>query len=349
MVNFEEIDDWDDLLEDAPDQEPQIEEEPQEDSVLDDPEVTEDDQIDIITSLLQSKGVNPDSIKFKNEDGDIEEKSFYDLTAEEQLQILSYDDSKDNYGLEDEEIQLINQLRDNNLTVAEYNQYIAQQAVQNYIESQTAQQTVYTVDSIPDDELYLIDLKARIPDISDDDALTELELAQQNESLWQRKVQNIREEYQQRENSILEQQQQEAAQKAQEQAKQFEDLIVDTIQKNDTIDLGESSLSLSNDDKEEIASFILDSDVAGNRYIAKALNDPQTLVKMVWYSIKGEEAFGQISDYYKQKIAEAAKTNYNKGYEDAKAGRTANSAKSVVKKASRKASNKPMSIDDIDF
>ena len=108
-------------------------------------------------------------------------------------------------------------------------------------------------------------------------------------------------------------------------------------------------LSIYVDDKEEIASFILDTDGAGVRYIAKTLNDPNELVKMVWYKLKGEEAFNQISEYYKQEIAKASRTNYTKGYEDAKAGRSANSSKTVVRKpASYTNKKKPLSIDELD-
>ena len=59
------------------------------------------------------------------------------------------------------------------------------------------------------------------------------------------------------------------------------------------------------------------------------------------------EAFSKISDYYKSKISEAAKYNYNKGYEDAKSGKAANLAKSIVRKPA-KSTNKPLTINDID-
>ena len=67
-------------------------------------------------------------------------------------------------------------------------------------------------------------------------------------------------------------------------------MIVDTIQNNNSIDLGDTSLELSEDDMNEIASFILDSDSAGVRYIAKALNDPKMLVEMAWWALKGHDA-----------------------------------------------------------
>lgn len=308
------------------------------------------DEDDIITTLLKDKGINPESIKFQTESGEIEEKKFDELTREEQLQILNYDDLQDNYGLEDDEIALINELRSNNLSVGDYERFIGQKAIQEYLENNNPDNLSYEVDSIPDDELYVIDLKAKIPELTDEDASAELELAKQNESLYQKKVQSIRNEYKKKEELVAQQEEEEQRLEAERAAQEFEDSIVAAIQENDTIDLGESSLTLSEDDMNEIASFILDSDVTGVRHIAKALNDPKTLVGMVWYALKGQEAFSQISEYYKQKITEAAKYNYTKGYEDAKSGHKPNAAKTVVKKSTNKpaSTNKVISIDDLD-
>ena len=309
---------------------------------------TEDD---IITTLLKDKGINPEAIKFENEAGEIEEKSFNELSREEQLQILNYDESDDDFGLAEDEVSLINELRASNLSADEYKKYIAQQAIQEYLDSNQEDTPVYEIDSIPDDELYLIDLKAKVPELTEEDASAELELAKQNEALYQKKVQGIRNEYKKKEELLAQQEEEEQRLAAEKAAQEFEDTIVAAIQENDTIDLGESSLTLSEDDMNEIASFILDSDVAGVRHIAKALNDPKTLVGMVWYALKGQEAFSQITDYYKQKITEASKYNYNKGFEDAKGGKAPNAAKTVVKKTAGSTAapaKKVITIDDLD-
>lgn len=325
------------------DSEPEGEEQP--DNI---PSNEPSDDDDIIATLLKDKGINPASIKFQNESGEIEEKTFDELTKDEQLQILNYNDSQDNYGLDDDEVSLINELRQSNLSAEEYKQFIARQAVQEYLASNDPEVQTYEVDSIPDDELYVIDLKAKIPELTDEDAASELELAKQNEALYQKKIQSIRNEYKQREDLVIQQQEEEQRLEAEKAAQEFENSIIAAIEENDTIDLGESSLTLSEDDMNEIASFILDSDAAGVRHIAKALNDPKTLVGMVWYALKGQEAFSQISEYYKQKITEAAKYNYNKGYEDAKSGNKPNAAKTVVRKPKTTSDKKVVSINDLD-
>lgn len=351
-MNLNEIDDLDDDLMEGEssqqtDDNPSYEEHPYDDDYQEDDTVEEEpqDEEDVISAFLRSKGINPNSIKFTDEEGKQEEKKFADLSAEEQLQILQYNELDDNYGLTDEETQFINGLRSNNLSVQDYNNYIAKQAVENYLKSNT--QSQYQVDSITDDELYIIDLKARIPELSDDEVLAELDNAKANEELFAKKVQSIRDDYKQKEDLIEQQEEQLRQQEAAQQAQQFEQTIINTIQNNDSIDLGDSQLALSVDDKNEIASFILDEDATGVRYISRALDDPATLVKMVWYALKGDEAFSKISDYYKSKISEAAKYNYNKGYEDAKSGKAANLAKSIVRKPA-KSTNKPLTINDID-
>lgn len=351
-MNLNEIDDLDDdLMQEEPSQQtndnPSYEEHPYDEDYPEDNTVEEEPQEeeDVISAFLRSKGINPNSIKFTGEDGQQEEHKFADLSAEEQLQILQYNELDDNYGLTNEETQLINSLRSNNLSVQDYNNYIAKQAIENYTKNNT--QTQYQVDSISDDELFIIDLKARIPELSDEEVLAELDSAKANEDLFTKKVQSIRDDYKQKEDLIEQQEQQLRQQEAAQQAQQFEQLIINTIQENDSIDLGDSQLALSVDDKNEIASFILDEDATGVRYISRALDDPRTLVKMVWYALKGEEAFSKISDYYKSKISEAAKYNYNKGYEDAKSGKAANLAKSIVRKPA-KSTNKPLTINDID-
>lgn len=351
-MNLNEIDDLDDDLMEGEssqqvDDNVSYEEHPYDDDYQEDDTVEEEpqDEEDVISAFLRSKGINPNSIKFTDEEGKQEERRFADLSAEEQLQILQYNELDDNYGLTNEETQFINGLRSNNLSVQDYNNYIAKQAVENYLKSNT--QSQYQVDSITDDELYIIDLKARIPELSDDEVLAELDNAKANEELFAKKVQSIRDDYKQKEDLIEQQEEQLRQQEAAQQAQQFEQVIINTIQNNDSIDLGDSQLALSVDDKNEIASFILDEDATGVRYISRALDDPATLVKMVWYALKGDEAFSKISDYYKSKISEAAKYNYNKGYEDAKSGKAANLAKSIVRKPA-KSTNKPLTINDID-
>lgn len=311
-----------------------------------DEEPTEDDEL--LTRILKSKGINPDAVRIQNDDGEVEEVSFYDLSADEQLDLVNYSGvSEQDYDLEDDEIGFLNHLRDNNLSVNDYLEYYRRQVIEEYQNGLQDNQN-YDIDSFSDDELFIADLKDKIPDLTDEEAAQQLELEKQNETLFAKKMAGIRTQLKERERAVMEQAEQEAQAEEQQRAAAYEDMIVKTIQENDSIAFGPNeSITLSEDDMNEIASFILDSDAAGVRYIAKALNDPKKLVQMAWYAMKGEEALSKIADYYKKKITEAGKTNYEKGFNDAKAGRPA--AKSAVRRPQNQRNQKTIkSIDDLD-
>jgi len=43
---------------------------------------------------------------------------------------------------------------------------------------------------------------------------------------------------------------------------------------------------------------MLSPDEAGNNYLYRALQDPETLVKAAWFILNGDEAFNSITDYF---------------------------------------------------
>ena len=352
-----DLDDEEGLMDDPQDKpfDPELDEKPwmegpnYQTEQTEDPEPHEDPvDEDLVTMILKTKGINPEAIKIANEEGEVEEIPFNSLSKEEQLAIISDQPTEPDYDLDDTELEFLNELRTEGLTPQEYlEQYrlhILQEAMQNQEPSYE-----YEVDQIPDDELYLLDLKRRIPELTDEEAKQALDHEKSNETLYQRKVAGIRTEYKELEEAKIQQEEQLRQEQLKQQAEAYENEIIKAIQENDTIDLGDSELSLSEDDMNEIASFILDEDSAGVRYIAKALSNPQTLVGMAWYALKGQETFSQISDYYKQQIKEVANTIYNKGYEEAKKGNQKNAAKTVVTKKTPTAKpGKTITINDLD-
>lgn len=318
---------------------------------VDDPTPIEEDnnndEDDLLARFLKSNGINPDAVKIQNENGEVEEVSFYDLSPDEQLDLVNYSHAtQDDFDLDDDEIKFLNHLRDSNLSVNDYLDYYKRQIIEEY-QNGLQDDINYNIDEYSDDELFVADLKDKIPDLTDEEAIQQLNIEKQNEAFFSKKMAGIRSQFKERERLALEQAEQEAQAEADKRAAAYEDMIVRTIQENDSIDFGSNgeSITLSEDDMNEIASFILDSDSAGVRYIAKALNDPKKLVGMAWYALKGEEALSKIADYYKKKITEVGKTNYEKGFADARAGRPA--AKSTVRKPQSKTKT-IKSIDDLD-
>lgn len=312
-----------------------------EDSYDDQDEETE--QIDILDEYLKSKGINPEGIKFETEDG-YQEIPFSELTREEQLQILN-DNNDQPYDLTDDEIDMLNQIRNQNWSISDYNNYIGQQAIQEYLQNQPQQDTIYSVDDYSDEELFVMDLQTKIPDITEDEAVEELQNAKSNESLFKKRVDFLRSEYKTKEDEEREQQDAQIKEEQEQQFNQFRDIILNTIEQNRDIDLGGLPMEMSDEDMNTVASFILDSDAAGVRHIAKALNDPNAIFQMAWWLTRGQDAFREINNYYKQQITEVAKRNYNKGLEDAKSGNV-NSAKAVVRKP-RKSNKQPVTDGDL--
>lgn len=278
-----------------------------------------EEEDDVITALLKQQNITDrNKIQYEDDNGQIQELPFDSLPLEDQINILrgnqeQHDDSTD---LDEDEIQLINYLRQNKLSSQQYADLIAQQAVQNY---QNNQEPSYKVDELSDDDLFLLDLKSRVPDIDDETAAAALDSAKQNEDLFSKQVKGIRSEYQQKETELAEQ---EAAQKQaqdNEQLQQFQDAIVNSINQLDQTD--DFAFNLSNADKQELYNFMFQQDATGMSYLNRAINDPATLTKMSWYALHGDEAFENMRNYYEHQITETRRNSYAKGLEDGKSGK----------------------------
>lgn len=283
------------------------------------PEYEEEEQQsedDIMYDYLMSKGINPQAVKIETENG-IEEVDFSDLSREEQMSILwdnPQDDYRDADDLTDDEVNLVNQIRQNNWSVRDYNNYIAQQAYNQMMSQQTEQ---YSIDDFSDEELFLVDLQSRVPDLTEDEAVQELANAKENEEFFDKRIRALREEYKAREDEDRQQQQQEYQEAYNQQMQEVTNTILNTIEQNREMDLGGQIIEMSDDDMNAVASFILDSDQAGVRHIQKALNDPQAVVQMAWWLTRGREAFRTLNDYYKNQITQVARNNYQRGLQDA--------------------------------
>ena len=129
------------------------------------PEVDENN-LTAFESFLKSRGIRDGkTVVYENEDGETEEIDFSTLSKEEQLEILN---SVSDPGLSEDEVHTINYLRQNNASLQDVITYFQQQAIDEYIKSQNIQ-PVYTVDDYTDDELYLADIKAKFPDMTEDE------------------------------------------------------------------------------------------------------------------------------------------------------------------------------------
>ena len=295
--------------------EPSNEEEPinQEEPNIQEPSNQDDD--DFISDYLKTKGIDdPSKIQFEDENGQIIERNWNDLTKEERFNIFNtpleepkvVDNS--NSELTDEEIEFINQLRQNGLTPQEYISQIIPEE----------QEPHYKIDDLSDDEVFLLDLESRVGELDNDEAAQALTNAKQNEEFYKKQVDGIRKEYKEREDF---QSQQEQASLEEQQRMAFEEYqakVVDAI--NEMNSIGNFDLNLEDRDKEELAEFMLSQDENGVNYLYQALQEPDTLARAAWFILNGEEAFNTISDYFTNQIKLVSENQYKKGLEDGKKG-----------------------------
>lgn len=302
---------------------------------------------DAISDYLKTIGINDSNkIKFEDEQGNIQEKSWNDLTENEKLNILKTPNVKQtdpsetsNYGLDDSETALINYLRQNNLSPDEYANML-QESGKNSV----TPEKVYQVDNYSDDELYLADMQLRAKDMSDEELQQALENAKANPDSYAKYIQGLREEYKALENQQAEQQQAELKAQQQEQYNQFSNSVLNAIDSFQSV--GDLDIDMNDDDKSQLAQFILGQDGAGVNYITKALNDPQSLVAASWFLLHGQEAFNEIQDY----VANQVKAAHKAGYDEAVNKLSAKPQVIVSQNHQRQQNYNPISsIDDINF
>ena len=320
-------------------QEPTIEEPP----VQEPTPSPNQEQDDFVSDFLRTRGIDDISkIKFEDENGNIEEKSWDSLSKEEKFNILNTPleiTKEDNTELSDEEIQLLTQIRQSNMTPTQY--------LEQFKGEQTSTEPQYKIDDLSDDELFLLDLESRVGELTDEVAAQALSNAKQNEDLFKKQVDGIRKEYKEREDYQLQQEQAELEQQQQEAYNQFQDSVIGSISNFNSI--GNLDLNFDDSDREELAQFMLSRDEAGNNYLWQALQDPDTLVKAAWFILNGDEALNNISDYFINQIKLVSENQYKKGFEEGKNGKQPSRPQVVINNKVQQDQHPVYnSIDDLD-
>lgn len=308
---------------------------------------------DVLSSYLRSMGIDPNNIQVDDENGNPSYSSFNSLSKTEQLDLLQSlsggsNESSNDYDLDDDEIDLINSIRRSKMSIEDFVTTIQNRAVQNYVNSGGGQQ-YYDIDQLTDDDLFISDYKNRVPDATEDEVVAALNAAKTNPQSYERMMDGLRDTYKKQEEAIYQQRLQESEDRTKRQQQEYEGLIVDTLNGMSNMKLGDLDAQLSDEDKEDIASAILDSDATGTRYLVGLINDPETLSKMVWYALKGDEAINQMQRYYKNEINNRQQAAYQKGFEDAKNGKGMSYVvKKPVSKPSRGQFKDIPTLDDLD-
>lgn len=265
-----------------------------------DPEPPVQEQDDFTTEVLRLKGIDdPSKIKFEDESGAIVERSWNELSREEQLSILADTIEVEKDNLTEEEKQLIQMYKNSGKSLEE---------LFNPIKEPVS----YRIDELSDDEVYALDLLEKIGEdnITDEELSEAVNAAKQNETLFKKTVESLRKQY-------IQLQKDEEAQYAKQQAdqqqaayQQFATSIQTQISNLNSF--AGQDLELSNEDIEQLNDFILRLDDQGVSPLGKALQNPETLTKAAFWILNEkaivEELTKQMQESYKRGF-EAGKGN----------------------------------------
>ena len=298
------------------------------------PQSKEDQEDDLTTEVLKLRGIsNPDKIKFEDESGAVTERSWDSLTKEEQINILAdqREDQGTNNDLAEDEIELINSIRNSGMSVQDYIQTITPQINQP--------QDTNQFDTMSDEDLYAFDILNKVgnDNITDEELDAALEAAKANETLFKKTVEGLRQQY----NRLQEEQKQNIANQQQAVAQQRYQAFANVV--NNQIDNFNSfagqPIQLSNQDKDNLSEFMLALDEDGSSALGKALQDPRLLTKAAFWLLNEQELIAEL-----QKQQQDA---YTRGYNAGK-GDILNKSKFVFKPTKQTTSKKDESIWDSD-
>lgn len=256
----------------------------------------------LLDNLLKAKGFTEGKVTLINDDETETQVNFYDLSKEEQLDILNSAEVSTGYDLNETETQFFDQLRTDGLTVEQFLQQYKDKILSETI-TEIAEPS-YDIDAYSDQELFLLDLKNKY-DLTDEELLLELEKELQNEELFNKKTAKLRVEYKQLEDNYKANQQQEFQNKKEEEYNQYANTIVDIAIKVPEF----HGIVLEDDEKNETLSYLLELDDAGISKFYKDLKNPNKLYEAAWYMRYGKEAFEAIKDAYEGEIAKLKKVD----------------------------------------
>ena len=254
----------------------------------------------IVDEFLKINGITDGKIKFKDENNKEQEQSFYNLSKEEQLQILS-SFSEPEVKLDKSEQEFIDYLKANNLTLDSYFSQYKDKVVK---ELGTQHEQNYEIDAYDDQELFLLDLKSKY-DLTDEELTSELEKELGNETLFKKKVDSLRIEYKKLEDQYKETQQLEFTRQREEEYNKFSDTIVDVAVKNPEF----YGIELEDNEKNEVLSFLLDLDDNGASNFYKELSKPEKLYEAAWFLKYGKDALDALRSAYESEIVKIKKDN----------------------------------------
>lgn len=368
MVDVSNIGAFDDFLNDDPESSITLESAPIQDSDLVGPDTVENllgdnDVVDTpptveetpteesgVFAYLRSRGIeDPTRLKFEGEDGETIERSFNDLTAEEQANVLTDLSVENSTNLTDEETEYFNYLHEKNLSPKAAMEAYAQEYLQAYLQQNpdAVKEEPHAVDDYSDEDLYAADLMLKYENtLTEDEIRAKVEAAKENPEIFEKEVKALRTYYKAQEDN--QRQIQEA--QAQEAYRQNDIALRDAITNFNGIYLDASddksdSIEIEDSDKADVYRFITEVDSEGLSEFAKKLQDPNKLAEIAWLTLKGPEMLSTVTRYWKEELSTARKENARLQKELDKTNKR--NEQTVIKQTDRKHEGTPRSFGSI--
>lgn len=265
---------------------------------------------EFISNKLETIGIKDiNSIKFEEDNGNIITKSFYDLTEEERLNILSpqmENTSDSGFVLNDKEKEFIENARKNK-ELDSYIKEINEAYLQNYLQENPTQTDEYNIDDYSDEQLFFADMRIKSPYLTDQEILDSLEKVKQDEERFKTTIDNLRKYYKEEQERKVVEEKTYKQEQARLEAERYNSGIKDAISKFTDF----SELEIEDIDRSELLDILTNEDTkTGRRKIEALLQDPKNLVLAAWAILKGENSVNELASYYKKLLTESRKNQF---------------------------------------
>jgi len=234
-------------------------------------------------------------------------KHFNDLDEDQQAEVLSHLHNsstvalEEKYGLDENEIGLINYLRENNKTIDDVVNELATQRVNSILALQSIESVDY--DKMDDDAVYMAFLKQSNPEATVEQLEQDLATAKQM-SAYSKSVVNIRDSFKRTQQTDVTAAQQARKKELEDELNAQRKTVVDAVSNLKDID----GFQIDDSMKNTVLDVILSVDEDGDsKFMTDVFSDPDKLFKAAWWYINGPDVVRQREEYWKKEKSEAFK------------------------------------------
>lgn len=254
-----------------------------------------------IERYLAEFGIEGGMIHF--EDG--EAVHINDLSPEEQHIVLSSLASEARPTIEqqndltEEEVGLLNLVRESGKPVAEVIADMANEQLERIRLLEESQQVDW--DQMGDDAVYLAFLKAKSPDLSDEELEEDLNKARETKT-YESVVKGIRDDFKTSQEYARQQHTNNLHQKFNQEIENDRKVIVENVSPINEI----AGFEINDDIKNDLLSDMLEVNENGDSLLLEQIfSSPQDILEAAWFRKYGKDSINQMENYWKQEASKA--------------------------------------------